>query len=247
MALYSAAPCPHAALPPRAAPCSPRSPSRPPRRPRRFTAPLKPCYVTAGTQANAADRGLPGRRRPASRPTRTVSTRDRRRRPCRTARALAGRRGGQRCVLAGHARAGAVDQGGPARLHGHADRSMVTRRTWRPRRRRSPRSPSTSSRAWPSRRTRSGSRAPASPAPPPCTRTTSTAASSEDRPDGGNARGLRHLVGEAQADPRAPGEDRPVDRAVRPGHRYRSGIKGGVNGVYVRLSIDVRIKRERRG
>ena len=30
-------------------------------------------------------------------------------------------------------------------------------------------------------------------------------------------------------------------------HRYRSGIKGGVNGVYVRLSIDVRIKRERRG
>ena len=28
-------------------------------------------------------------------------------------------------------------------------------------------------------------------------------------------------------------------------HRYRNGIKGGVNGVYVRLSIDVRIKRER--
>ena len=59
MAGYSAAPCPHAALPPRAARCSSRSPSPAAAAGRDARPPLKPCYVTAGTQAKPQTEGFP--------------------------------------------------------------------------------------------------------------------------------------------------------------------------------------------
>ena len=178
-----------------------------------WTAPLKPCYVTAGTAANRQSEGFPVggdrlRRQLDRQPRRSTAA------PAgRTAALLQAGPGGDNLRSTtgppNLVPVRAVDQVGPARLHGHADRQRGARRTWRPRRskvtaldveRRPARGQAVEE--GPLHRLRLHRRRARLRALRP------RREAEEDRPDDAQARRLRHLVGQAQADPRPQGEDR---------------------------------------